>query len=119
MLKKNQYWIKVQYGKATVEIMEIWADDRNTAYLKAAKLAQSKLEFMIEEPKETDIRELENQLFALETEAEQLSEFIYDDYGDTVYQLGIKKTNELELDLSGLKDRCNEIKQQIQEIDQH
>lgn len=71
-----------------------------------------------EDEETTNLRKLEEELFGLETEINELSQFIYDDYGDTVDQLGISKTSELELHYSKLKGQCNEIKKQIQEIEQ-
>jgi predicted HAD superfamily Cof-like phosphohydrolase len=43
---------------------------------------------------------------------DSLSEFLYDDYGDTVDQLGIDKTNELESDLKDLKEQLRTLNDQ-------
>ncbi len=43
---------------------------------------------------------------------DSLSEFLYDDYGNTVDQLGIDKTNELESELKDLRERLRTLNDQ-------
>ena len=44
---------------------------------------------------------------ALRNQIDSLGEFLYDDYGDTVEQLGMEKTRELELEYQELKDKLS------------
>lgn len=105
-MQTKQYWVKIQYAGQTLEVQEIWADSENAAHLKAINIAQSKMEFQSETAEETELRLLSEKLRKLEKRKHSLSEFIWDDYGDTVDQLGIEKVQELEAEYSGL---CKEI----------
>jgi CHAD domain-containing protein len=69
--------------------------------MTATLLTASDSAFAIDLPKETlRIRALE-----LDREISELSEFLYDDYGDSVDQLGIEKVRELERKLGDLEDQ--------------
>ncbi len=46
----------------------------------------------------------EERKISLQNEISELEEFLYDDFGDTVAQLGIEKTRELETKLATLQD---------------
>jgi hypothetical protein len=48
-----------------------------------------------------------DEYYNLVNKIDSLSEFLYDDYGDTVDQLGIERTNELELEYKSLKERLD------------
>jgi len=59
--------------------------------------------------KETNKEIKTKQLEELYREANSLEEFIYDDYGDTVDQLGMEETAKLEQRFKQLQDEINEI----------
>lgn len=108
-LKTKQWFIKIYHKGQLIEVREVWSDSEYQACMFAHKQAVSSLETQMETPTETERRMAENLLLTLEREAENLSEFIYDDYGNTVDQLGMEETAKLEQKLRQLRNEISEV----------
>ena len=107
--KTKQWFVKVCYGNTLLEVVEIWTDTEQEASMYAHQLTLRALKTQIETPTETERRTAEKVLNALQNEADSLSEFIYDDYGDTVDQLGMEETAKLEQKLRQLRNEISEV----------
>ena len=112
-LKTKQWFIKIYHKGQLMEVKEVWSDSEYQACMFAHKQAVSSLETQMETPTETERRVAENLLFTLEREAENLSEFIHDDYGDTVEQLGMEEVKKLERKLEEIRTEIREVQQRL------
>lgn len=104
-LKNNEYQIKVIFGGQVLRVDTVWADTESQAMRIAHNNAMADLETQRETKAETALRKELAELDALIDVENQLSEFLFDDYGDTVEQLGWAKVRELEEKLVKIQSR--------------
>lgn len=57
----------------------------------------------------SESKKLQRRGLELDKKISDLEEFLFDDYGDSVEQLGIEKVRELESELRAMKDERSEI----------
>lgn len=104
-MRTKQWFVKVHYNGQLIEVREVWSDTQAMAQIYAHKLAVSSLDTQIETPEETSNRQHFERYNALSARIDELTEFLYDDYGDTVDQLGTEKVAELEAEYRSLKEQ--------------
>ena len=75
-----------------------YQDDQNRIWCPRCKELYEQIQRDGEESEPDELGALNNQI-------NQLEEFLFDDYGDTVAQLGIEKVRELEAELKELKTK--------------
>ena len=107
--RSKQWFVKVHYNGQLIEVREIWSDTQNMAQIYAHKHAVSSMDTQMETPEETSNRLHFEKYNKLSDEINELEEFLYDDYGDTVKQLGREKTAELEAKYNALRKQRSEM----------
>lgn len=108
-MRTKQWFIKVRYNGRLIEVREVWSDTQQMAQIHAHKHATSSLDTQMETSEETKTRFLKAEYEQLRRDNDSLEEYLFDDYGDTVEQIGLKKANELEVKYSQQQERLRQL----------